>query len=350
MIGVRWVVPLLAAVVLCTADGLVIPTQGAPVIGSLEVTEAGVGSAGRPVPWANVAVFALHRQPARAIGGGVVGRDGSVLRGLPRVLDQGTLNWTSDLLGPRQQKLETVAAVILGPLTLDALPDLLAGGPGALLVNGERLAGTLTFLNGEAVGLDTGRRVAQVPRGRVTAIVLRQIEPAPQACTWLMLANGDRIPAGGDPGASPAAVIAGWNAGPGFLPLGQTVPKRMLAIDRMSSTLPIRPGTGFPTEVGGLATNTGVRLPARGEIAWAAKGYGQFLAWAAVPAGGEAVVASVVLDGTVAWEQTLQPDAAATPVSVPLHDAAEITLRAAPTADGETADRQVVWGMPTLVK
>lgn len=341
--------PILAGIALQAAEPLVLTGAGA-VGGATAVAAGGMQAGGAVVAWSGIAVAALPRQPAAACSGGVVTCQGEILRGLPGDTDQGALRWTSDLGGARSQPLDGVAAIILAPVDLDALPTLLAGGPGVLLVNGERVAGKLAFLNAEAVGLDTGRRVAQLPRGRVSAIVLRGLQAAEAPCTWLLLASGDRVLAGGSAEPPPESVVAAWRDGPGSALLAAQPPKRAQAADRLGAALPIRPGIGFPARVGGLATPTGVRLPARGEIAWAAAGFNQFVGWAACPDGAQPTSAAVVLDGTVAWEQTLQPGAPAVAMTLPLRGAAELVLRAAPLADGETAQRQVVWGMPMLVR
>ena len=317
---------------------------------SPSITANGISAGGKALAWADVAVVTLATTPAIAISDGVVTRQGEILRGLPSELDKGILRCSSDLAGSRQLPVDSLSMIILGPLDFAALPMLLAGQPGAVLSNGERVAGTLSFLNAEAVGLDTGRRVAQVPRGRIAAVVLRPLQPVAAGCTWLQLASGDRVLAGGAIAVMPEAVVAAWRDGPGCQLLAQRIPRRATATDQLAAALSVRPGVGFPALVGGLATPDGVRLPARGEIAWDATGHHQLIAWAACPAGAQATVASVALDGKVAWEQTLQPGASAIAVTVPLGGAGEVALRAGPGADGETSMRQIVWGMPMLLK
>lgn len=340
---------VLAVAGLHAGEALALSRTGA-VLTSPAITATGVSAGGKALAWADVAVVALATLPATAISGGVVTRQGEILRGLPSELDKGILRCSSDLAGPRQLPLDSLAAIILGPLELAALPTLLGGEAGAVLSNGERVAGTLSFLNAEAVGLDTGRRVAQVPRARIAAVVLRPLQPAAAACTWLQLASGDRVLAGGAIAVAPEAVVAAWRDGPGCQLLAQRPPRRASASDRQGVALPVRPGAGFPALVGGLATPSGVRLLARGEIAWDATGHHDLIAWAACPAGAQPTVASVTLDGKVAWEQTLQPGANAVALTVPLAGAGEVALRAGPGADGETALRQIVWGMPMLLK
>jgi hypothetical protein len=340
---------VLAAAGLHAVETLAVGVTGT-VFAPATISANGVAAGGRNLGWSELGLVALGVPPATAISGGVVTSQGEILRGQPGELDKGILRCSSDLAGARQLQLDALAAIILGPLELGALPALLAGEPGAILGNGERVSGKLTFLNAEAVGLDTGRRVAQVPRARIAAVVLRPLQPATASCTWLQLASGDRVIAGGAIAVAPAAVVAAWRDGPGCQQLVQRPSRRAGAIDRQGAALPVRPGAGFPALVGGLAAPTGIRLLARGEIAWDAAGHSQLIAWAACPSGAEATVASVTLDGKVAWEQTLQPGAAAVAVAVPLAGAAEVALRAGPAGDGETGSRQVLWAMPMLTK
>jgi len=330
--------------------GVVLGVRGALRDAQVAVVASGVTAGGTAVSWNDLSAFALPRPISGSINSGVVTREGAILRGLPIDTDKGTLRWTTDAQGPRSDPLDSLAVVILGPLELAGIAGLLGGPPGVQLGNGERVNGTLSFINGEAVGVDTGRRVAQIPRARVAAVVLRPLAAASAPRCWLALANGERVLAGGPVEVPLAAVVAGWGEGPGRVLLSAVAPKRSVASDRIGATLPVRPGIGFPSLVGGLATPHGVRLPARGEIAWDASGASQLLAWVACPAGGAEVVAAVALDGAVAWEQTLQPGAPAIAIAVPLKGAGEVALRAAPGADGETAQRLVVWGMPSLVK
>jgi hypothetical protein len=330
--------------------GVVLCSRGAVQDAQLALMASGVRAGGTTVAWGDLAAFALPRQIASGTSGGVVTRDGAILRGLPIDTDQGLLRWSADRQGARSDPLAGLAALILGPFELAELPGLLAGGPGARLHNGEAIAGTLTYLNAEAVGLDTGRRVAQLPRGRVAAIVLGAPNPVAAPRFWLVLANGERVLEEGLAAVSPEAVVAGYGEGPGQQLLTAIIPTRATAIDRLGAALPVRPGAGFPTLVGGLATPHGLRLPARGEIAWNSAGASRLVAWVACPAGAEATRASVALDGTVVWEQTLQPGAAAVALAVPLGGAAEVALRAGAAADGETGLRQVLWGMPMLLR
>lgn len=340
---------MLAVAGLHAVEVLALGSNGS-VLASASITANGVASGGKVLAWADVAVVALAAPPATAISAGVVTRQGEILRGLPHELDKSILRCSSDLAGPRNLPVESLSAIILGPVELAALPALLAGGTGAVLSNGERVTGTLSFLNAEAVGIDTGRRVAQVPRGRIAIVVLRPPQPATTSCTWLQLASGDRVLAGGAIPVKPEAVVAAWRDGPGCQHLAQRPPRRASATDRQAAALPVRPGADFPALVGGLATPNGIRLLARGEIAWDATGHHHLIAWAACPAGAQATVASVTLDGKVAWEQTLEPGASAVAVKVALAGAGEVALRAGPGADGETSMRQVVWGMPMLLK
>jgi len=351
----RLICLLLLSVLALHADeaisGLALTTRGIVHRGLFSIAADGVNTGSASLSWSDIAVLALPRTPARAIDGGVVTRAGEILRGQPLDLANGMLQWTCDLQGMRSQPLDQLAGILLGPVNCEALPGLLAGEPGVVLANGERLSGTMTYLNAEGIGLDTGRRVAQLSRGRVALVLLRPVEPAAaQPRTWMQLVTGDRVLLGGAIAPAPQAVIAAWRDGPGLIQLALTPPRRAQATERLGLVLPIRLGSGFPAKVGGLAAPMGVRLPARGEIAWDCAGSSQLLAWVACPTGAEATHAAIAVHGAVVWEQTIQPGAPAVPVVVPLRGAGEVVLRTDAAADGETAHHLIDWGMPTLVR
>lgn len=348
--------------------GVALAQRGMAFSGPARIVERGVTVAGTTLAWADLAVAALPGRPAAILDAGVVTRQGEVLRGLPLGIEQDALLFAGDLHGELRLPLSSLSAIALSPIAPAALLRLV--GPeaavGAVLGNGERQAGTLNYLNAEAVGIDTGRRVAQMPRARVAAVVLAAVQPPPPTGrTWLAVDSGDRLavqalalaPAGlavdgplGRAVLPPARLMAVWNDHGRIRHLAATTPARILAADRIGAALPVRPGEGFPGAFGGLAAAAGVLLPARGEISWGAEGFAVLLAWAACPADSLPVVARIDLDGSSAWEQTLQPGAPAVAVALPLKNAREVALRALPGADGDTASRTVAWCHPLLVK
>lgn len=362
---------LLTCAIAIAADsapgGIVLAQRGAALAGPVQVQVKGLAVNGSVLAWGDIAVAALPGAVADALDGGVVTAEGEILRGVVRQLDKGELAVASDLHGELRLPVASVAAVVLVPVRFADLAGVLAGEPGALLANGERVAGTMTFCNAEAVGIDTGRRVAQVPRARVAAVVLRAPRPAQAARerVWLGLASGGRLLAesiaasgailqvkgpSGTASIDPRLVAQVVCDGGRVTHLADLAPTRTQALDRAGAIVPVAAGAGFPAVLGGLPASAGVMLAARGEIAWKAPSGGTFVAWAACPADGADAVASVVLDGTVAWEQTLRAGAASLAVSVPLKGASEIALRSAPGPAGETARCTVAWCHPLLVK
>lgn len=365
----RLIVLLLCSAALCAGEaaGLAFAQRGAVFNGAIRQEGKGVSIGGTVLPWGDAALVALPGTMTPVIDAGVVTSDGEVLRGMPRQIEQGELVFAGDLHGVRRIPLAGLAAILLAPLPLGDLDGILANGTGAVLANGERVAGTLTFCNAEAIGIDTGRRVAQVPRQRVAAVVLRAPRgaQASRERTWFALATGDRLLVDGVASAGGGLQIKGpsgtvaidqrlltlvWNDGGRITQLAGVPPVRAAAVDRIGAMLPVIPGVGFPLRIAGLTAGSGVLVPARGEIAWKSGGNTSLLVWVACPEGSDGAIASIVLDGNVAWEQPVRAGAAAMPLAIPLKGAAEVALRTAPGPSGETARCTLAWCHPLLVK
>jgi hypothetical protein len=347
--------------------GIVLAQRGAVLTGPIQVQVKGLSVGGTVLAWSDIAAAALPGSVAGVVDSGVVTAEGELLRGVPHQIDKGELVFASDLHGDMRVPLAALAAVIMLPQHVSDLPAMLTGEAGAVLANGERISGTMTFCNNEAVGIDTGRRVAQIPRQRIAAAVLRAPRPAQTSRerVWFGLATGDRLlvesvsgtASGlqikgplGTAGINPRLLAQVWCDGGRVTQLATVPVLRAAALDRSGAALPVMPGASFPIRLGGLPASDGVMLPARGEIAWKLPGTGTLLVWVACPAEGSDAVASVVLDGTVAWEQTVLAGAAPLPLAIPLKGATELALRAAPGPGGETARCDVAWCHPLLVK
>lgn len=347
--------------------GIALAQRGAVIAGPAQVQVKGLAIGGTVLAWSDIAVAALPGSVAGVMDSGVVTSEGELLRGVPRQVDKAELLFASDLHGELRLPLTAVSAILLQPQHVAELSAMLAGETGAVLANGERVGGNLTFCNAEAVGIDTGRRVAQVPRQRVAAVVLRAPRPAQAARerVWFGLATGERLlvesvggTAGGlqIKGPSGTATIDSrllaqvWCDGGRVTHLAGLPPLRATALDRAGAALPVVVGAHFPVQLGGLPASDGVILPARGEVAWKLPASGTLLVWVACPADSADAVASIVLDGTAVWEQPLHAGAPPVPLAIPLKGATELALRAAPGPGGETARCSVAWCHPLLVK
>ncbi len=272
--------------------------------------------------------------------------------------------FAGDLHGVRDLPLTGLSAIVLGAVRSQQLEVLAAGEAGAQLVNGDRVAGQLAFINDEAIGIDTGRRIAQVPRGRVVAVILRPVGPPASGGLWLLLTGGDRLQVaslapGNDgivvQGASGrlilplAAFSALWRDDARCVALAQRAPLRATASDRQGQALAIPGMRSFPGTFAGRCAAQGLELPARGEIVWTAGRATAFVAWVACAPDRQASTARIAVDGTVAWEGVLAPGAAPVQLRIPLASAREVALLCAAAPDGETATQAVVWCHPSLV-
>ncbi|HAT10375.1 MAG TPA: hypothetical protein DCS97_07225, partial [Planctomycetes bacterium] len=173
-------------------EGLVLSRSGPAVSGGITVAATGPTCADSQLAWDGVAVASFATPVAGSLDQGVLLANGELLRGVPRAVGSSGLSFAGDLHGLRELPLPSLAVIVLGAVRSQQLDGLAGGETGAVLVNGDRLAGQMAFLNDEAVGIDTGRRVAQVPRARVAAVILRPVVHPPSGL-WLLLSGGDRL-------------------------------------------------------------------------------------------------------------------------------------------------------------
>lgn len=375
--------PLAAVLACCTAailaagdaapaapvgpSGVVMSGRGSVACAPLASEPRGLVAGGTVVPWDDLSAAGLPIPVSVSIDRGLVTSAGDVLRGVPTTIDRDALVASSDVFGPLRLPVDRVAAVVLSPVALSDLGRACSGEPGALLVNGDRVLGKLSFLNSEAVGIDTGKRIAQVPRGRIVAVVLAAVKPADASRqrSWLMLGSGDRILAdqikpgqGGIGIDSPLgsavlptrAIAAAWSTGGRIVPLAALKPARIEAADRLGTALPVAYGAGFPLVAGGVAAADGLVLPARGEGRWTLAGAATFQCWVAPAPGSAGATARILVDGKPAWEKAFTAAAIPVAVSLKVAGARELALCSDPSADGETAARAVAFCHPLLLK
>lgn len=326
--------------------------QGSRVSGPPSLAAGTIALGGVGLPLDRLVALDVPGESGRWIDQGVLLADGQLLRGAPRGLQDGTLTIACDIVGLRTFPAEAVAAIILAPVEArDPLAGS-TGAAGAVLANGDRVAGTIAFINDASIGVDTGRKVTQVPRHRARLAVLRAATRAPG--TWMRLAGGDLLrgeltafaPEGvalTSPGldrlAFPmAAVRALWAEGKAVRPL-------TLAPTAEGSTAP-----GAPEAIAGRRAERGFTIAAGGGATAADAG-----AWAtlvgevAVPAGSAGATCRVLVDGQAAYDSgELAPGAPAKPFTVRVQGASEVRLTV--SAAAETIGARAVWAYPTLVQ
>jgi len=127
---------------------------------------------------------------------GVVLSSGGVLAGTVESLQGGILRVVSEQLGGLSLRKEAVAAVALLPRRSLELPQ---SGEGALLANGDFLSGPVEWINSETVGVESGKRIVQVPRERVATVRFGGASgagrefPAARARQFVSLSSGESL-------------------------------------------------------------------------------------------------------------------------------------------------------------
>ncbi len=180
-------------------------TNGAPVFASsgdsLDI--------GGPVLFTQLLAASIPGDAAERLEQGFALQQGDVLCAQVKSVQNGQVAYVSALFGARTCPLTAVRVLALQPCALVALG--LSATPafsGALLKNGDRVVGQVTFINDASVGINNGKRVVQVPRARV--LMVQQAVVAGTSSTTpglqLRLANGDRLT--GSPAAGAAGMVA----------------------------------------------------------------------------------------------------------------------------------------------
>lgn len=307
--------PLLAL----AADGRALPVQG-------------------PLPWHDGLAIALS--PTLPIpgtlAGGVLLDDGTILRGRVGGLADGVLDLVADVAGPLRLPAAGIAAIVLAPSDLAALPRRCAAGPGAVLANGDRIAGTVAGLDDAVLAIEAaGPR--RIPRQR-TAVAVLGVPAAAAPGRWALLANGDRRVVADEVPA--AGVVAAWRLGGGLAPVDPAEALRSAAADRTGLALPV---------LHRLLPLPAIRLPANGSIAWSCTGRARLLAFAACPPGAHTAVAAVAVDGRTVWSRRIAAGAPAQAVAIALDGAREVSLLSQAGEGGVVARHAVDWLLPTWV-
>ena len=303
--------------------------------------------------------------PSRLEGGALLA-DGDLLTGYAASLQAGTAVVVSGVGGRLEIPGEKLAALITSPVATANPLDVPAGFSGALLANGERVAGTPAFLNEAQAGVDTGKRVVQIPRNRVAALVLRPPEAPAKACVRVRLATGDRLSGmlTARDGAwvvrlalgywtLPVAQVRGWWAeGPDRIALTALPVSASYTGDLKPPLVPLgvdRTADGDWLRLGAVRCDRGLAARA-GTTATIALtgGWRSLVAVLAVGRGGPAVF-RVSADGKQVFDSG--PVAAGVPraVLVPVAGAKSLALSVVNVQD-DAIPAQAVWGWTTLVK
>lgn len=303
--------------------------------------------------------------PSRLEGGALLA-DGDLLSGYAASFQAGTAVVVSGVGGRLEIPGDKLAALITSPVATANPLDVPAGFSGALLANGERVAGTPAFLNEAQAGVDTGKRVVQIPRNRVAALVLRPPEAPAKATVRVRLATGDRVSgvltlrdnawvlrhALGE-WTLPVAQVRGWWAeGPDRAALTALPITATYAGDLEPPLVPLgidRAADGGWLHLGAARCDRGLAARAGTTATIALAGAWKSLAMVlAVDHGGPAVF-RVSADGKQVFDSGAIAAGAPRAVLVPVAGAKSLALTVVNVQD-DAIPAHAVWGWTTLVK
>lgn len=184
-----------AAAAESVAPGWIFATDGKLRTGMVKVGDGGLAVDGGLVPVDQIIAGDVGEQTPSIIDQGLLLTDGTLMHGSVRSLQATTLSFSGDLVGARDFATAAVSAVVVSPMPVADLSGLPADFTGAILANGDRVAGDPAFINARTVGIDNHRRVVQLGRAHVLAVVLHAVGHGDQLRQWARLANGDRMDA-----------------------------------------------------------------------------------------------------------------------------------------------------------
>ena len=303
------------------------------------------------------------------VDGGAVLADGDLLVGLPISLQAGVLTIATGAFGTLQIADPQLAGVVISAVPTAAPLDIPAAFSGAVLTNGERISGQPSFLNQLEAGIDTGKRVVQIPRARLAALVLRAPVAPAKPVVRLRLATGDLV--SGVVSAStggwslrhalgewtiPLSAVRGWSsAGPDRMSASAMRPSATYTDQLDPPLIPLlsdRELDGGWLHVGALRCDCGLALRAGTTASITlppGSAWKSLVALVGVDHGGPAVVTVKADDRVVYTSPELSMQTAPTAIAVPAGGAKVLTLSVVNShADDQPA--AMVCGWPTLIR
>ncbi len=302
------------------------------------------------------------------IVGGVVLTDGDVLVGKVVSMQAGTTSLSSGMFGVLEIPTERLA-VILVTSAATSVPCMVPPNfSGALLSNGERISGQPAFLNATEAGIDTGKRVVQVPRERVAALLLHGMIPVSKPVVRLRLLSGDLVSgtlttgsdgtwnlrhACGSWSIPRLQVGSWWTEGDQRSPLSSLLPVITYTEDFEPPLLPLQcdqAGDGSWLRLGAVRIDRGLMARAGTTATYALNGtWKSCVAVVGITQGGPGVV-RVVGDQQTLWESPpLVAGAAPQPLLVPLTGIKSLQISVLAQAD-KTVPAYAIFGWAFLIK
>ncbi len=304
------------------------------------------------VDWATVALFSQAGAPARALDQGLVTYTGEILRGIPSAVGNGQCTFVSDTApgengasdkNPAESRtlpMTSIQAIILSPLPVTTLIYANPREAGVLLANGDFLAGQIAFLDRVNLGINTGRRMAQIPRERVAALFNSPGPKPPVSKSWRITSFAGNVWIAAEVPQLHGSVLQ-WGSAKNKVSIDSQLIATIEAADATALTwenaarIAVRDALGnaiapdttyFPGTCAGLAAQRGLVLPATSDVTWACVGFTQFSAWFAIADYAQPARIRIAVDGSVVFDQTLQPGAAALPALVAVANTSTLRL------------------------
>lgn len=302
--------------------------------------------------WGTVAVFSQAGTPARALDQGVVTYAGDIIRGIPTAIGNGQCTFVSDAVhgdtGANDSTsvesstlpVTSILAIVLSPLPITSFTSATPREAGVLLANGDFLAGQIAFLDRTNLGINTGRRMAQIPRERVAAIFNGPGTATKNARSWRVTSfAGDVWFATETPKVQ--GTVLQWGNAKNKVSIDTQLIATVEAADATALTwdnaerIAVRDALGnaiapdrdgFPGTYAGLAAQRGLILPATSDVTWACAGFTRFSAWFAVADYAQPARIRIAVDSAVVFDQTLQTGAPALPVLVAVANTKKMRL------------------------
>ena len=186
-------------------QAVLLAATGAAVRGVPRLAHGQVNVAGTSIPVEQVVALSFERYAGSYLDQGVILNSGEILGGVVQSLQADKLTLASDHFGILVLPVSKVQALLLSACPLASCARQSAGeSAGAILINGDQLAGTASFVNDLMIGINNGRRIVEIARSRVAQVRLASVPAAagasagaaakaPPAVQHLRLVTGERI-------------------------------------------------------------------------------------------------------------------------------------------------------------
>jgi len=311
---------------------------------------------------------------------GVVLADGDVVAGVVVAVQNGQMEVASDRFGSRSLPLANVAGLILAPQSITVLARIGDEPAGGRFLNGDRLVGTVAFLNPVAAGINNGKRIIELPRERLALVrtssamvvkVSAKDSATSSAIQRVRLITGERLSgvllkldkatltlkhaALGELKIPLALVASLWSDGGALTPLTTLSATVTQAGFLGPAALPRANGAGNdgPLPVAGGTAEQVLRVQARCDLAYSLDGTSDALVSEVAldpraSSRGDAIV-RVLGDDKVLAEIALA-DGNPHVLNVPLTGVRKLVLQTDTGPDGVTTGDLVTWSWPVLVR